>query len=383
MKNYIGYLPYENIQNIPSQHVPTHEFMFFLHDQCASLMVQYEQSNIDTIGVDEIVKAYSIKFPDNNSDIVEILQFCRDEGFDAPYYHFLISKILMGLTSDLLHFTYEALKSFEKRKFAVAYSLLRKPFKENLIFICLLLNNYENFIELFEQETDKSLNNISQSKRRSIFQETISNLSFSELFDADLIEEMIFSKKDPLSLEISCQKATHLITSQGEFLKTGRMFINSIFDDPNDIDQYEPVYTALPTVMIFTTHVILEAFQKLVPLNKNTYQHITISTLGCFENLYIDGRKRSLTKSYAKACKDFLKCIHCGEQIFLTKGNSLRMFMTGTLICNHCHQDSEFPFYWLLSKSTTSYKRDNSENDNAWKDTILSRMFHTEKDDDL
>ncbi len=146
MKNYIGYLPYKNIQNIPSQYIPTHEFIFFLHDQCASLLVQYEQSNIDEIGIDTIVEAYSNKFPNNDSDIIEILNFFRNEGFDAPYYHFLISKILMGLTSDLLHFTYEALKAFEKRKFSVAYSLLRKPFKENLIFICLLLNNYENFL---------------------------------------------------------------------------------------------------------------------------------------------------------------------------------------------------------------------------------------------
>lgn len=383
MKNYIGYLPFENIQNIPSKHVPTHEFLFYLHDQCLSLLIQYEQSQIHKIGLDEIVKAYSEKFPDHNSDIIEILQFCRDGGFDAPYYHFLISKILMGLTSDLLHYTYEALKSFEKRKFAVAYSLLRKPFKENLIFICLLFNNYENFVELFEQETNESLNKFYQSKRISIFQETISKLSFSELFDASLIEEMISSKQNPLSLEISCQKATHLITSQGEFLKTGRMFINSIFDDPNNIDQYEPVYTTLPTIMIFTTHVILEAFQKLVQLNKNTYQHITISTLGCYENLYIDGRKRTLTKSYAKACKDFLQCIHCEKKIFLTKENSLRMFMTGTLICNHCHQDSEFPFYWLLSKSTATYKRDESKDDNVWKNTILSRMFKSEKDENF
>lgn len=383
MKHYIGYLPYESIQNIPSRYVPTHEFIFFLHDHCANLLVQYEQSQINEIGIEEIVEAYSKKFPDHNSDIIEILQFCRDGGFDAPYYHFLISKILIGLTSDLLHFTYEALKAFEKRKFSVAYSLLRKPFKENLIFICLLFNNYEKFIELFEQETDKSLNNISQSKRLAIFEETISKLEFLDFFDPTLIEEMIFSKQRSLGLEISCQKATHLITSQGEYLKTGKMFINSIFNDPYNLGQYAPVYTVLPTIMTFTTHVILSAFEKLAPLHKNTYQHIIISTIGCYENLYIDGRKRSLTKSYAKACKDFLQCIHCGEQIFLTKENSLRMFMTGILICNHCHQNSDFPFYWLLSQSTATFKKDESEDDNVWKETILSRMFKSEENKNI
>ena len=382
MKNYIGYLPYENIQNIPSQHVPAHDFIFFLHDQCANLLVQYEQSNIAKIGIDTIVEAYSNKFPNNDSDIIEILQFCRNEGLDAPYYHFLISKILMGLTSDLLHFTYEALKAFEKRKFSVAYSLLRKPFKENLIFICLVLNNYENFIELFEQETDKSLNNFYKhsSSRKAIFEEIIPKLALPDLFEAELIDNMIFSKQYPLGLEISCQKATHLITSQGDFLKTGRMFINSIFNDPNNLDQYEPVYTSLPYIMIFSTHVLLEGFQKLVNLNENTYQHITLSTLGCYENLFTDGRKRALTQSYAKAFGEFLQCIHCGKKIFLTKENSLRMYMTGVLICNHCQFDSEFPFYWLLSKSSTRFNGDDYEDDNVWKDTILSRMFKSQKD---
>ena len=384
MKNYIGYLSYESIQNIPNQHVSTHEFIFFLHDQCASLLVQYEQSQIDEIGIDKIVGAYSEKFPEHNADIIEILQFCRDGGFDAPYYHFLISKILMGLTSDLLHFTYEALRAFEKRKFAVAYSLLRKPFKENLIFICLLLNDYEKFIELFEQETDKSLNNFYKhsSIRKTLFAEVIPKLALPDLFDAELIDKMIFSKQHPLSLEIPCQQATHLITSQGDFLKTGRMFINSIFDDPNELDQYKPVYTSLPYIMTFTSHVILESFQKLVNLNKNTYQHITLSTLGCYENLFTDGRKRLLTKSYAKAFGEFLQCIHCGKNIFLSKENSLRMYMMGILICNHCHQNSEFPFYWLLSKSTATFKKDESEN-NVWKDTILSRMFKSEKDENI
>lgn len=385
MKNCIGYLPFENTQNIPSQHVPTHEFLFYLHDQCASLLVQYEQSEIHKIGLNKMIEAYSEKFPEHDSDIIEILQFYRDEGFDTPYYHFLISKILMGLTSDLLHNIYEALKSFEKRKFSVAYSLLRKPFKENLLFICLLSNNYENFIELFEQETNESLNNFYKHShiRKALFAEIIPKLPLPDLFDSELIENMIFSKQHPLSLEIPCQQATHLITSQGNFLKTGRMFINSIFDDPNNLYQYEPVYTSLPYIMIFTTHVILEAFQKLVPLNKNTYHHITICTLGCYENLYIDGRKRSFTKNFAKAYKDFLNCIHCGEQIYLTKENSLRMYMTGTLICNHCHSDSEFPFYWLLSRSTANYEKDESEEDKVWKDTILSRMFRAEIDKNL
>lgn len=379
MKNYIGYLSYENIQNIPAKHIPSHEYIFFLHDNCLKLLVEYESSNVSDIALDTIVEIYNQKFQDNDSDIIEILQFCKDKGLDAPYFHFLTSKILMGLTSDLLHFIYEALKCFEKRKFSVAYSLLRKPVKENLIFICWLFNNYENFIELFEQETDKTLNKVHESKRKTILSETIEKLPIPELFDAELLHDMIFSKQHPLGLEIPCQKATHLITSQGNFLKTGKMFINSIFDDPNDINQYNPVYTSLPYIMLFITHVILEGFNKLIKLNNRTYQHLILTSLASYENLYTDGKKRLLTKSYAKNLKNLLKCINCDKNIILTKENSLRMFMTDNLICNHCHTLSEFPFYWLLAQTESSITKNKSTEDSVWKDTILSRMFKANK----
>ncbi|WP_026470858.1 hypothetical protein [Alkanindiges illinoisensis] len=375
MKNYISYLPFENIKNIPSKHISSYEYIFFLHDQCAKLLIEYGSSNIDEVGLDELIEAYSINFKNNDFDIVEVLQFFKEKSIDAPYFHFLYSKILLGLTGDLLNFIYESLKCFEKRKFSVAYSLLRKPLKENLTFICWLFNNYENFIEKFEQETDKTLNKIHESTIKSIILETINKLPLPELFDAELLYNMIFSKQHLFGLEIPCQRSTHLITSHGSHLKTGKMFINSIFDNPNETGQYQPLYISLPYIMLFTSHVIFEAFNKIIRLNNKTHQHFTLTSIASYENLYSDARKRPLTKWCGKAIKEFLKCIYCNKTINLTKENSLRMFMTDKLICNHCHTHLDFPFYWLLAQTKISITSTNSDDDSAWKDTILARMF--------
>ena len=77
--------------------------------------------------------------------------------------------------------------------------------------------------------------------------------------------------------------------------------------------------------------------------------------------------------------KNLLKCINCDKNIILTKENSLRMFMTDNLICNHCHTLSEFPFYWLLAQMESSITKNKSTEDSVWKDTILSRMFKANK----
>ncbi|QPF39125.1 hypothetical protein H0S58_06525 [Acinetobacter sp. TTH0-4] len=375
MKNYIGYLEYKNVTNIPSCYVPSHEYIFFLHDNCAKILVEFESSNISEIGLDYLIDKYLEKTGNSDFNIIDILTYYKKNKLDAPYFHFLTSKILSGLIGDLLHFIYEALKNFEKRKFSVAYSLLRKPLKENLIFICWLFNNHENFIDLFEKETHKSLNNLREEKIKLILKETIDKLPLSEMFDYELLYKMIFSKKFSNGLEIQCQRATHLITSQGEFLKTKERSINSIFNNPFDDTNYDSIHICLPYIMLFTTHVILEAFNNLIKLNNNTYQHLLLVSIASYENLYVDGRKRLLTKSLSKQFQPLLNCIHCKKAIKIKKENSLKMFMLNHLICNSCNQYSEFPFYWLMAQMKISISQNNSDDTNIWKDTILSRMF--------
>lgn len=375
MKNYIGYLDYKNITNIPSRYVSSHEYIFFLHDHCAKLLVEFDKSNVSEIGLDYLLDRYQEENGTSSIDIIDVLTFYKENDLDAPYFHYLTSKLLIGLVSDLLHFIYESLKCFEKRKFSVAYSLLRKPLKENLIFICWIFNNYEDFIELFEQETYKSLNNLREPKIKQIFKETIDKLPLAEAFDYELLYDMIFSKQLSTGLETPCQKATHLITSQGEFLKTKQRSINSIFDNPFDDGHYDSMHICLPYIMMFTTNVILEAFNKLVKLNNNTYQHLLIVSLASYENLYVDGRKRTLTRSLSKQFQPFLNCIHCNKTIKIQKENSLKMLMLNQLVCNHCHQNSDFPFYWLIAQGKIFISQNNSDDPNIWKKTILSRMF--------
>lgn len=50
-------------------------------------------------------------------------------------------------TSCTLYFVHEALKALEKRKFAVAFTLLRKPLKESLMFATWICADEEDFFE--------------------------------------------------------------------------------------------------------------------------------------------------------------------------------------------------------------------------------------------
>lgn len=134
----IGILDPERLVLLPPKHWRAHEFCFHLHDQMVELLVQYEASGAHKWVTDAFEKALA---DSNAKDVdIDLFQFMKQHGLLRHYKHHIVSHLTLGLTSDMLHFLYEALTCFEKRKFAVGFALLRKPLKENLLFRVLPAN---------------------------------------------------------------------------------------------------------------------------------------------------------------------------------------------------------------------------------------------------
>src|SRR5690606_36058262 len=156
--------------------------------------------------------------------------------------HLLLGHLVLALTADLLHFLYEGLCCLEKRKFSVAFSLLRKPFKENMLFLAWLLGDPEDFLQRFEKDNYTTLNGLQSPRRQELFKLAAEKLATKEAFDGELIERMVFSKEFEGGLEPLWQKATHLITSQGSKLRTEDLNINFIFNDAASDHFYDVAY---------------------------------------------------------------------------------------------------------------------------------------------
>ena len=245
----IGFLDEERMQKIPSNYWEKHEFCFFLHDQLVSMLTEYEESgahNLVITGYNEEIQ----KFEDNNGDL-DVVAFLKEKKLIEPYKHLIRSNIIISLTSDMLHFLYEAFRCFEKRKFSVGFSLLRKPLKEHLLFLSWLLAYEDDFINRFEANNYKSLNNQKKERIIEIFSSAIEQIIVGKLFQPMLLWDMIYSKNHSNGFEPTFQRATHLITSMGDLLKTEDYSINFIFDDYADDSYFEFLYSKLP--YIFTT----------------------------------------------------------------------------------------------------------------------------------
>ena len=354
----IGIIDPKRLELIPHEYWNAHEFCFYIHDQILELLVQYEESGSHLWVANAFQKALGKKQSINKE--INILQFMKEKGLVSLYKHHIVSHLVLGLMSDMLHFLYEALTCFEKRKFAVGFALLRKPLKENLLFLSWLLADQDDFITRFEANNCKTLNGLNPQKQLDILTGAINRLSIKNVFNAKVIHDLIFSKTNDIGFEPVWQKANHLITSQGELLKTEDYNINFIFQNPHSDNLYELLYLNLPLILIFAVQVSLECVAEILRVNDHTVSHLIISTMGCYEALFGDGRKQGVSKLLNKHLAPFLKCIHCESPLKIDRANAPKMYIREQISCNSCGLVSEFPLYWIMGTAKMTINRDSN-----------------------
>lgn len=289
----------------------------------------------------------SEKFKDIN-----LIDYMKNNELIKPYKHYLVSQTVIALTSDMLHFIYESLKCLEKRKFSVAFSLLRKPLKEHLFFLSWILADEDDFISRFESNNHISFNGITKEERIEIIGKAIKKLHVSTTFDAETIWNIVYSKKHENGFEPIWQKATHLITSQGDLLKTEDYSLNFIFEDAFDDYYYEFLESKLPYIFLYITQVTLESFNRIHSTNEKTISHLILTMMGCYEALFLDGRSLQISRMLQKHLGDFFCCIHCESKFKIKKANAAELYLHESFICENCGLRSELPLYWLLAQAS-------------------------------
>ena len=357
----INYIEEERLKNIPKKLWLSHEFCFYLYDQLAYLLVDYEESGVHEQVIDaftEVANRYQV-----DTEEIDFIDFLKElEGEDLGddlYRHHVLSHVILALTADMLHFLYESLICFEKHKLSVAFSLLRKPLKEHLLFLCWILADEDDFLRRFEKDAYRTLSGIDKEKQLKLFEKSINKVVCHELFDHELIWEIIYSKKHEYGFEPTWQRATHLVTSYGKLLRTEDYSLNFIFENTDFSGYYhEFLYSKLPYVLMFLSQITFECFDRIHPLNDKAIDYYIITTVGCYESLYLDGRKNFIARSLNKEMKDFFKCIYCGADVKIKKKYAPLFYLSEAIFCEQCEMLTEFPLYWFMYQTDMSITRE-------------------------
>ena len=343
----IGLIDPDRLKHIPKKNRAQHEFCFHLHDLMVRLLTQME-----------IQKAGHIKFEIKSegdrrllTSGIHILDFLAKSGRSDLERRAIINHVCIALYSDMSHFIYEGLRALEKRKFAVAFTLLRKPFKEGVLIAAQMCADETAFFDKMKSDAKNLLNkrDLDEAKTKVLLENAIKACRGTSYANADSIYDAAFNRGNDLGLAGLFDKATHLITEYSK-IQTENYNINFIFKNPKDKDVYEGgTYALVAMLLLFLNLMQIELYGRMRESSEKYQNWMIFTSVGAFEALFLPGRSR-MTAFVNKNFKEFLECTVCGKPLKVKKANSARLLIGETIDCENCFTTQHFPFLWLLSQ---------------------------------
>jgi hypothetical protein len=347
----LNYIEFDRLALIPRRYRERHELCFYVHDVMVSLLKQAETYRVSTVQYTFKNDAEAEAFKKHNDPI----SFFLENGQRDVAMQITLNQVSLALYADLLHFVHEALKALEKRKFVVAFALLRKPLKQSLMFATWMCADSQNFFTQLERSPADYMEekDLPKERRLELLKTAISRLENADFFDAQLIYDIVFDKNLETGLAPLFDKAAHLVTSRGALMKTEELNLNFIFKNLGDNDVYDTVYLRLAYILIYLMLVQVTLYSRMQGVKKTFSDWILLTSLGAYQSLFVKGRS-PLIDSLNKALSEFLTCPHCRTDLRINKSYGARFFVTQELHCQRCNADHQFPLFWLLSKSQWS-----------------------------
>ncbi len=199
-------------------------------------------------------------------DEKKIINWLKSNGYEKEANEIIIRNALLAVISDICHFIYQALDSAKRIKMAVAFTLIRKPFLENLLIIEQMIADEEDFLKKFASSPEVfDPGKIKNEEKIKLIEVVISKIKTKYLLDPGFIFNLRFDKSNNNSFYALTNLATHLVTTRYSNSKTEKNNLNFIFSlDKEWESQLHYFYYYLPLMLFYTTEVVDQ-----LHLNKN------------------------------------------------------------------------------------------------------------------
>lgn len=346
MPNSVHLIPRNRLGWIPSDLRLAHEYCFFLHDESARLLVEYEGAEANVVSIKFRNKAEAKTFHKNVAKENPIAAM-RTGGYEAEARKVILNQITMAMVSDCLHHVYEALRCLEKRKVIVALNLLRKPLTDNLLYLSWMLADEDEFYHAFTTNSPLGItSSILKGKRAEILSRALAMTEVADVLNAEFIDRTLFTQANPSGFQKLFQHAVHLVTVQRVELKTTPENFNFIFKGHTDANLYELIYDVMPHVLLYLSHVIFGLFERIAaPHDGGKNAFYMRSILGIY--LVEGGENESLAMEHLLGliC---LECPDCHSALKISPHNAARIVLTESYRCAGCRRSQPFPFSWIF-----------------------------------
>lgn len=277
----------------------------------------------------------NIKEKDKNkweSDKYNIGYF-RTHGYSKEINTMYYRKILFCLLADYLEYVSNSIECASRKQMGACYSLLRKPLKDNLLFIEFLALQRHWFVGRFFNKdiSEYRVEGISEKTKKRLIREVCKKVGMPKF--NKMLYNFRYNKKILYSLEYIWNPASHIITTFKNF-KTANGNFNMIFnDEENDTKLMNHFFEVIPAIYNYTLRVFMYILKEEKLINDTEYA--INSAITNIKNTVAINEK---FKDNENVNEFLFTCPHCFKSTYLKENTQLKndILYNSSTICTNC-----------------------------------------------
>ena len=363
-------------KKLPEEYWGKQDYLLYAYDVLADMLLQADSKKLSNISF----KCKDIKLAKSFKQSEDILEWLDENGYHDESLKFFSSHVFFLLLRDFCYYIYESIDCAQRAKVTVAYTLLRKPLRDNLLYMEWLLSDAEEFYQKLLygsiEDYDVSNKNIFNMERiKEIIKKASMKSYMGEAVNyLDLVYTFRFNAEDKIGLQSIWNQSIHLVTQDPKY-KTEKSNLNFIFADKEIWDDYwNYYYIAVPPIMAYALDICEALFLNTTEVDlPNLLLNQCVRHAKYSDTLPDIDSSETLKKTFKNMLYEFyeiiktsdvgfgFKCSKCKKYIILTLDVLNQMVNTWFIRCPFCHETHNICRYY------TDYKFIGSGKNNLYK----------------
>jgi hypothetical protein len=332
-----GAMAFEKHKLFPKEYWFAHEYCLELHDQLVNIIANGEANGVFNYKFVFTDDTEYQTFTDRQQSLSReaFFDWLADSEFKNVARELTFRQFTAALLSDFLQFILSALQNSAKGRLSVTYSLLRKPFKDNLLLLEWLLADTQELLDLFlkSEISELSIERITPEKKLSIIKRAISSTEVADWIEAEFLYDLRYNKSSSFSFESMWNRSGHIITTVPTYSTENRN-LNFIFSDSQaKSGQWEYLYSSLPILLLHTCQVVDALVVKICSLNQTDR---SLASLKRHVGLYLVSQEIPGPSEASFSEATLVVCPKCQSFITLAEKELRSFYSSNKLRCDKC-----------------------------------------------
>jgi hypothetical protein len=329
--------------HLPVQHAFAHDYCHLLNDSLGALLRYGDEEQTFSVRIShQGLTAHALEAL-NTAQGEALVHWMEANGFGAEVRDMTERQVIAALLADANASFFEALGASAKGKLTIAYALIRKPLRENLMLLEYLLADRDGFLATLDNDNaELELRTIrKESKALPIIREAVRRISVPETFEPSFLFDLRYAEHKHYSLAPVLDKATHLVTGNKHFA-TEASNLNFVFSGAAAREsQWNDFYRKLPYLLLYYTEIAQALMRRIAPELEIGEQLLSKQRLGLTlsETLRMPAHEAD---AWVKAQLS-LPCPLCGSLVLDSIASLEEKYLHSRVTCRTCGISIQLP----------------------------------------